>query len=155
MTRLLEILDQAFNRKAWHGPNLRGALRGVQATQALWRPAPGRHSIWEIALHAAYWKYAVRRRISAEKPRTFALPGRNWIAPAPPAGQDEWHAALALLDREHRLLRESVACFPLSKLSRRPAGSRYTYESLICGAAFHDVYHAGQIQLLKRLYRGR
>ena len=60
---LLEILDQAFDRKGWHGTTLRGALRGMTAEAALWRPAPGRHNIWELAVHAAYWKYVVRRRL--------------------------------------------------------------------------------------------
>ena len=64
---LLAAIDEAYERKAWHGTNLRGALRGVTARQAAWRPAAGRHNLWEIALHAAYWKYAVRRRLTGEK----------------------------------------------------------------------------------------
>ena len=60
---LLGLLDEAFERKSWHGTNLRGSLRGLPAKQAAWRPGPRRHNIWEIAVHAAYWKYAVRRRL--------------------------------------------------------------------------------------------
>jgi hypothetical protein len=154
MEILLEMLDQAFVRKAWHGPNLRGSLRGVDSAQALWRPSPGRHCIWEIAVHAAYWKYAVRRKINGEKRGTFALSGSNWLAPPVPAGTKEWRQALKLLDTEHKLLRESVSRFAPSKLGRKAAGSSYTLASLIYGVAFHDVYHAGQVQLLKRLHRG-
>ena len=58
---LLQLLDESYDRKSWHGPNLRGSLRGVTAEEAAWRPAAERHNIWEIALHAAYWKYAVLR----------------------------------------------------------------------------------------------
>ncbi|HEY0351427.1 MAG TPA: DinB family protein, partial [Gemmatimonadales bacterium] len=61
---LLEMLDQAYNQKGWHGTTLRGALRGLTPKDALWRPAPRRHNIWELTLHAAYWKYAVRRRLA-------------------------------------------------------------------------------------------
>ena len=59
---VLALLDEAFSKKTWHGPNLRQAIKGVTAKQAAWRPAPRRHNIWEETLHAAYWKYAVRRR---------------------------------------------------------------------------------------------
>lgn len=66
---LLALLDEGFDRAAWHGPNLRGALRGLTAAHAAQRPAPGRHCIWEIALHCAYWKYAVCRRLTGEGAR--------------------------------------------------------------------------------------
>ena len=66
---LLAIFDEAFDRKTWHGPNLWQSLKGVTAKQAAWRPAPNRHNIWEETLHAAYWKYAVRRRLQGGKPR--------------------------------------------------------------------------------------
>ena len=64
---LLRILDDAYERKAWHGTNLRGSLRGVTADEARWRPAPGRHNIWELAVHCAYWKYTVRRKLTSLK----------------------------------------------------------------------------------------
>jgi hypothetical protein len=76
---LLGLLDEAFERKAWHGPNLRGSLRGLDAKAAAWRPGPGRHNIWETAVHAAYWKYAVRRRLTGEKRGSFARGGSNWF----------------------------------------------------------------------------
>ena len=145
----LAAVDQAYNRKAWHGPNLKGALRGVRPRQALWRPGSGRHCIWEIAVHAAYWKYAVRRRIAGIRRGSFALEGSNWF-PAPSRGSDaEWRKALALLEGEHRLL---VRCLEgLGDDDLRKRSGSYTFASLISGVAMHDVYHAGQIQLLKRL----
>ena len=51
---LLGLLDEAFDKKAWHGPNLRGAVRGVSSDEAAWRPSPDRHNVWEIMVHAAY-----------------------------------------------------------------------------------------------------
>src|SRR5262249_48741890 len=69
---LLRILDEAYERKAWHGTNLRGSLRGVSSDTAAWRPARGRHNIREIAVHCAYWKYTVRRRLTGEKRGSFA-----------------------------------------------------------------------------------
>ena len=64
---LLSLIDEAYEKKTWHGPNLRGSIRGLTAKQASWRPSPKRHNIWEIVVHAAYWKYIVRRRLLGEK----------------------------------------------------------------------------------------
>jgi hypothetical protein len=75
----LTLLDEAYEKRSWHGPNLKQAIRGVSAKQAAWRPASGRHNIWEETLHAAYWKYAVRRRIEGGKRGSFALKGSNFF----------------------------------------------------------------------------
>lgn len=72
---LLRSIDLAYDKKAWQGPTLRGALRGVDQTLAAWRPAPNRHNIWEIAVHAAYWKYSVRRRLGDVPRGSFPLEG--------------------------------------------------------------------------------
>lgn len=149
---LLRLLDEGYERQTWHGPNLRGSLRGVSAEEASKRPGPGRHNIWEEAVHAAYWKYVVRRRILGEKRGSFPLKGSNWFKrPGPGA---EWAADLKLLAESHRRLRDAVASLSLRDLSKRALGSRFTIRASVSGIAFHDVYHAGQIQLLKRLVRG-
>jgi hypothetical protein len=150
----LRVLDEAFDRKAWHGPNLRGAIRGVGARQAAWRPAAGRHNIAELVVHAAYWKYAVRRRLTGEKRGSFALSGSNWFS-RPDPSEAAWRSDVALLMSEHRKLREVVAGLRDADLPRAPAGGGRTRALIIQGAAAHDVYHAGQIQLLKRLGGGR
>ena len=64
---LLRMIDEAYDNKAWHGPNLRGAIRRVAPQLAVWRPRAGRRNIAEIVVHCAYWKYAVRRRIRGDK----------------------------------------------------------------------------------------
>lgn len=153
VTQLLALLDEAFEKASWHGPNLRGALRGVSAEEAAWRPAPGRHSIHELCVHAAYWKYAVRRRLTGEKRGTFAARGSNWFArPAPDPAL--WRADLRRLSEEHRLLRAAVAALSPRDLRRGPPGARQGAGRLVRGSAAHDLYHAGQVQLLKRLQRG-
>ena len=151
---LLGILDEAYNKTAWHGPNLRGSVRSVPAAEAVWRPHRRRHSIAEIAVHAAYWKYSVRRRILGEKRGSFALKGSNWFPlPAKLTGE-EWKGYLRLLDEEHALLRAAAAALPASRLCKVPTGSKTTYGRLIYGAAMHDVYHAGQVRLLRSLFKG-
>ena len=123
---ILALLDQAYDHPSWHGTNLRGSLRRVTLAEAAWRPGPGRHNIWEIAVHAAYWKYAAWRRLTGATRGAFPLKGSNWFT---------------------RPLERSAA------LSRTPKGSKVSNFALLSGVAAHDLYHAGQIQLLKRLAR--
>jgi hypothetical protein len=150
---LLQLLDEAFDRRAWHGTNLRGSVRGIDARTAAWRPAPGRHNVWELAVHAAYWKYAVRRRLTGEKRGSFPLPGSNWFARTGEGGEPAWRRDLALLVAEHRRLRQVVAALRDADLARTVPGSRHANGRLVYGVAAHDIYHAGQIQVVKRLAR--
>jgi hypothetical protein len=151
MAILVRLIDEAYDKKAWHGPNLRGSIRGLSAEQAVWRPRPGRHCIAEQVLHAAYWKYTVRRRLRGDARGSFAIKGSNWFpvpATLPPA---EWKAHVALLESEHRLLRQTIEAFPADRLHEVSPGGKVSHLATIMGIAAHDVYHAGQIQLLKRL----
>ena len=150
---LLRLIDEGFDHQSWHGPTLLGSLRGVTATEAARRPSPRRHNIWELTVHAAYWKYAVRRRLMGEKRGSFAYTGSNWFV-RPPAGMNRergWKADRRLLVDEHRRLREAIARLTPGDLTRRIVGKRYSAAYLIRGIAAHDLYHAGQIQLIKKL----
>lgn len=151
----LRMLDEAFDKKAWHGPNLRAAVRGVTARQAAWRPTPRRHNIWEIVLHVAYWKSVVWQRLGGDKRRPFPYKGKDWfVCPGLGALSEKvWRKDLALLEQTHRQLRQAVAGLPEAALYKAAAGSKASNSNLICGIAGHDIYHAGQIRLLRRLER--
>jgi hypothetical protein len=153
ITQLLDIIDTAFDQRSWHGPNLRGSLRGVTLAQAAWRPAQGRHNIWELLVHAAYWKYVAVRRLTRAKRGGFELDGSNWFERDGRPSAADWRRDLELLERNHRVLRESVAALLPSDLAKM-AQTEFTVFGLVSGVAAHDLYHAGQIQLLKRLARG-
>jgi uncharacterized damage-inducible protein DinB len=148
---MLDLLDEAFDRRSWHGTNLRGSIRGLPRSIAAWRPAPGRHNIWELVVHAAYWKYVVRRRLTGDKRGSFPLSGANfWVRPEEDSDA-AWKRDQRLLIDQHHLLKVAVKALPARRLSRRVPGSTFTYAALLRGVAAHDLYHAGQIQLLKRL----
>jgi DinB superfamily len=148
---LLLALDQAYDRKSWHGTNLRGSIRGVSPVDAARRPHPDRHNIWEIVVHAAYWKYVVWRRLTGQRRGSFLLKGSNWFRRPQDGTEREWRADVPLLDRMHRSLREAVDELSARAIWQTPKGSSVSNASIIAGAAAHDLYHAGQIQLLKRL----
>jgi hypothetical protein len=143
---ILALLDEGYEKKTWHGPNLKQSLRGITARQAAWRPGPGRHNIWEETLHAAYWKYVSRRRMEGGKHGSFALKGSNFFERPEKGNLNEaaWSTDKDLLEREHRALRATVA-----RILRRPQSAKILRQ--LYGVAFHDVYHAGQIRLLRRL----
>ncbi len=153
VTTLLTLVDEAFDRRSWHGPNLRGSLRGLSAAEAAWRPQPGRHSAWEIAVHAAYWKYAAWRRLTGEKRGSFARPGSNWFDAASQPSEPRWRRDLALLATCHERLRATISELSDDDLGRRAPGGQETIGRLVRGIAAHDLYHAGQIQLLKKLMK--
>jgi len=149
---LLHALDEAYDRSAWHGTTLKGALRGVNARQASWRPAPGRHNVRELVVHAAYWKHLARNRLTGEAD-SFPHAGSNWFERGS-GSEKSWKEERALLDKEHRALRRVVASLPSAGLTRRLPGTRHrTALREVAGIALHDVYHTGQIQLLKVLQR--
>ena len=150
---LVTALDEAFDRRSWHGTNLLGSLRNVSAPQAIWHPADGRHNIWEIAVHAAYWKYAVWRVITGVPRGSFPLKGSNWFERAT-ADDAAWHAELRLLKDQHLALREAVLALPPRRIHELVPRKKVHLAFVIRGAAAHDLYHAGQIQLLKRLLPG-
>jgi len=150
---LLEVVDQAFDRPAWHGTGLRGSLRGLTPRAALWRPARGRHCIWELVLHTAYWKYIVRRRLERDPDLESPRAGSNWLPlPARPDAA-ALRRDVALLREQHRLLRATIARFPARRLRQKGWRSRWSNMQHIYGIASHDLYHAGQIQLIKRLMK--
>jgi hypothetical protein len=152
---LLHALDEAYDKAAWHGTNLRGSLRGVGAKAADRRPAPGRHNIRELVVHAAYWKYVVRRRLTGGERGSFPLAGSNWFD-LRPATERSWKNEREILDREHRALRRAAAGIDPRRLARAlPKTRGRTALREIAGAALHDAYHTGQIQLLKALDRKR
>jgi uncharacterized damage-inducible protein DinB len=154
LRQLLAILDQAYDHASWHGTNLRGSIRRVSAEQAAWRPGPKRHNIWETVVHAAYWKYAASRRFTGDARGSFPLKGSNWFRRPredEDSGDRAWRSDVALLDQMHQSLRDAVAKLSAKDLHRTPAGKKVSNFALLSGIAAHDLYHAGQIQLLKKL----
>lgn len=148
---MLAAIDEAFDRRSWHGTNLKGSIRGLSAANAEWRPGPGRKSVADVVVHCAYWKYIVRRKLRNEPKGSFSLAGSNWFALESPLSEAAWKGYVKLLVEQHRALRATVAELDLADVERKPPGSKVTRGMFVRGVAAHDVYHAGQIQVLKAL----
>ncbi len=150
---LLASLRQAFDGRSWHGPNVRGALRGLTPEQAFFRPGPGRHSVHDLVLHVAYWKYVARRRLTGEKRGSFPVAGSNFFPEPKVRDARAVRAAVDLLAREHAALVETVRALPEEAFEARHG--RWSAAEMIAGVAAHDLYHAGQMQLVKRFFSER
>lgn len=152
---LLRHLDPPSGFRPWHGgASVLGSLRGVPAEVAAWKPAPERHTIWELALHIAFWKYIVLRKIVGGAPGGFPRSPADWPAVPDPPSDEAWTEDRRLLREVHRELADAMESFDPSRLGRTPeGGGSYTYEDLFTGIVLHDTYHAGQIQIMKRIHR--
>lgn len=150
---LLEVLDRAYDKRSWHGPVLRGALRRLTLKEAVFRPSLKRNCIHGLIQHAAYWKFIVRRILTGDKRAKFPRSPCNWPDPKTRVDAKRLAKDIALLEDEHRKLRAALAAFPASRLNAKTPRGAWTYAEMIEGVAAHDLYHAGQVSLLKRLAR--
>ena len=149
---LARTLEEGYGPGAWHGPDLKAALADVDADAAFWRPASDRHSIAEIAVHHAYHVHNVRSRLLGEEPSPFLLAGDDWFA-LPSAADLSWTQIQGLVETGHTRVTEAVRDIASGR-ARSPLSAADQFD-LVLGITSHAVYHAGQIQLLKRLRVGR
>ncbi len=143
----LKQIQKAFEGEAWHGPSLLEALDGVDSHMAKRRHVHGVHSIWEIALHTVAWKRAVTHWLESKE---FTVEEADNF-PKPEEGDDiEWEHVLNELKVAQAELLAVVARLPNEKLYESPPGRQTVYSDYLFGIVHHDLYHAGQIALLKK-----
>lgn len=146
------LLNEGYGSGAWHGPDLKAALADVTADVAFWRPASGRHNIAEIALHHAYCARAVRGQLSGASLEAFVLEGNDWFAVSDQAAIT-WPEILVVVETNQQGLASLVSDIAANRVSSPlPDAERF---DLVLGITCHAVYHAGQVQLIKRLNVGQ
>jgi uncharacterized damage-inducible protein DinB len=148
--RLADQLRRAFEGPAWHGDPLLEILAGVEARTAAARPIQNGHGIWELVLHIAAWDDVVRRRTGGA---VVTLTDELNFPAIPEASENAWHATLTAAKKTHDDLVEIVAAFPDSRLEEQVPGKsedHYTFYYMLSGITQHELYHAGQIALLKK-----
>ena len=152
--RLADQLQRAFYADAWCGPSLLEALANVTAAQAAARPLARAHSIWEIVAHLSGWKRVVHRRLEG---KSVSLPKEGDWPPVTDTGEQSWQQTLARLQARHDALLAAVRGLDDARLedvliteSSRETGGGVSCYVTLHGAAQHDLYHGGQISLLKK-----
>jgi len=152
--RIADQLRRAFRGEAWHGDSLGEILNGITAAQAAARPVKHAHSIWELLLHIAAWDTAVRRRMAGEP---VSLSDDQNFPPVMDTSEGAWLRAIEQARRAHDELIAAVAAFPDERLGEKVPGKTkepdwYNFYYMLHGVVQHELYHAGQIALLKKAY---
>jgi uncharacterized damage-inducible protein DinB len=150
--RIADQLQRAFYGTAWHGPAVFELLQTVDAAAAARRPVEDVHSIWELLLHIEAWDRAAMVRLGGEKCQPS---GTENFPPVNKATDVAWRRALSSAKRTHDRLVKMVKALPESRLRDRVPGKRYDFYHMLHGIAQHELYHAGQIAILKKAGSGR
>jgi hypothetical protein len=151
---LVETLERAYRRKSWHGTGLRGSLRLVRPEARAWRPGPDRPNAWELMVHASYWKYIVLKALEPAAGHAFGEKGSNFFLREEGLSDADWGADLARLDALHLQVLQAAVRLRPADLDRPAPGRKESAFTLLAGLAAHDLHHAGQVQLIRRLWEG-
>jgi uncharacterized damage-inducible protein DinB len=146
-TRIADQLQRAFYGDAWHGPAVMELLKGVDAATAAAHPLKDTHSIWELALHIAAWDGAGLKRLDGKKAK---LKGEQNFPPVPQPTETAWREAVTAVKHTHDTLVEKVAALSDKRLRDQVPGKPYNFYHMFHGIAQHELYHAGQIAILKK-----
>lgn len=141
--RILDQLDRAYGGGAWHGPALVELLKDVDAASAAEHPVPGAHSIAELVRHLVAWQDEAARRLEG-KGTDDLPPEEDW----PDVG--DWKSLVSRLESSYRGLRGTIALLDDARLDDAVPGHPGTVYALLHGIVQHDLYHAGQIAILKK-----
>lgn len=152
VARIADQLERAFAGEAWHGPSVTELVGSISSQDAAAKPVAGAHSIWEIVEHITVWKQVVHRRLMGEAFDPTAE--QDWPA-VTGAGANAWNETLRRLHGAQRQLREDLATMSDAQLGETVPGQEYSAYVMLHGAVQHDLYHAGQIALLKRALKPR
>lgn len=144
---LLRIVEEAYRQSTWNGTNLRSSLEHVSAGQAGWRPPHAKHSIAEIVLHSAYWKFAIRKRLTGDRTAKFPYEGKDWFDVDRRLGDNEWSDLIAVLDDEHKKLTSAIRRSERGLQFQTREGRELVRK--LFGVAMHDAYHTGQVHLIQ------
>ena len=145
--RIADQLCRAFEGSAWHGPALLELLEDVNAATAAAHPVPSVHSIWELLLHVEVWDGTGLRRLAGQKYQPTGL--ANFPMPPEPT-EAAWRKAVTSAKRTHDALVKTVTVLSDDRLRDRVPGKRYDFYHMLHGIAQHELYHAGQIAILKK-----
>src|SRR5262245_28661562 len=149
---LADEVKRSFEGEAWHGASVTEALSDVPPELAHFRPVDGAHNIWELTLHLAGTYRLVLRRLAGEDAQL--KPEEDW--PPVPATPSAWPESIRALAELNRQLRDAVLRFDVARLDQPLCpGAPYTAYTQFIGVTQHDLYHAGQIAVLKKAARAR
>lgn len=145
--RIQDQLRRSFEGPAWHGPSIKELVAGVTAEQATAKPLAEAHSIWEIVLHIAAWEEGALRRLAGD--RAELSTEEDW-PPVPDTSEAAWRETLERMEQNHLRLRKALSSLDDSRLPEPVVDGMSSVYGTLHGVIQHNLYHAGQIALLKK-----
>ena len=144
---LIDQLKTTFSGDSWHGPSVMKTLEGIDAGQAAARPLGERHTVWELVDHMTYWLEEVLKSL---KDRRAPKPDKVVDWPRMGSGDEQWRESVRRLEAAVNMLLGELATWNTKDLEKTVGGADYSYRQMLHGAVHHNLYHAGQIAILKR-----
>ena len=145
--RIVDQLKRAFEGEAWHGPSVLETIEGISSQQAAARPFNDIHSIWEIVLHIEAWERAILRRLRGDRAQ---LPAEEDWPPVAATSDAAWEQTRQSLSQGHDDLRHEIGRLDESRLEQPIIEGMPSVYVTLHGIVQHDLYHAGQIAILKK-----
>ena len=143
----MDQLRTTFSGDSWHGPSVMKTLEGIDAAQAAARPLGERHAVWELVDHMTFWLEEVRKALRArEAPR----PEKEGDWPRPGSSEAQWRQSVTRLEAAVNMLLDELASWSNEDLDEKVGGADYTYRQMLHGAVHNNLYHAGQVAILKK-----
>jgi len=143
---LRDQIETTYKGDSWHGPNLVNTLKGIDYKQAMTRPLGHRHTIWELTDHTSFWMEEVWKAVKNME-ATELDPENNW--PEMGASEEEWRQSVARLEASVNMVLDALAMWRDEQLYEKVPGRDYTFKQMLHGMVHHNLYHAGQINLLR------
>ncbi len=145
--RMLEHYDRVMHGNAWHGYAVWQILSGIAAEAAAHRPLADAHTIWEIVMHMTFWESVAAQRLAGQ--RAGLDEALNFPA-MPSATEANWQKTLEQFRASNQKFREALSKLDAARLDELSAAGKHSYRGEVHGLIEHNVYHAGQIALLKK-----
>ncbi|MFH1179098.1 MAG: DinB family protein [Candidatus Bathyarchaeota archaeon] len=144
---LRDQIETTFKGDSWHGPNLVKTLAGIDYEQALMSPLGERHTIWELTDHIAFWMEKVWKSV---RDHERLNPDKKSDWPKMGASAEEWTQSVNRLEAAVNMTLGELASWTNDDLEEMVPGEKFSFKQMLHGVVHHNLYHAGQINLLKQ-----
>lgn len=150
VTRIVTMLHAGYNGGAWHGPSVMEALKDLSPEQASFK-TPTVHTIAELIYHMTSWRLFVIKRLQGDYDYLIDDDKKDF-GNSPVVDKFELETLLMELSLSQDELVKELVQKTDTYLDQIVPGSEYTYYTLVHGIIQHDIYHAGQVSILKKMY---
>lgn len=143
---IISLLSRTFEKNAWHGPSVKEVLNDITAEQSFTK-LRDTHSIIELVAHMTAWRIFVIKKLEGDE-NYKVEDEKNFPS------ETDWMKTLNDLSASQLHLLELLKDFPATKLSDvvHAPPYKYSFYTLLHGIIHHDLYHIGQIALIKKTF---